>query len=65
MGDPLHDDGKMVLEALKQKAYANASFYEERNLHCNVWGPYDASAPQEYWKIWSEAIFGDGKSDSK
>jgi acetyl esterase/lipase len=65
MGDPLHDDGKMVLEALKQKAGGNASFYEEMNLHCDVMGPYDARAPQEYWKVWSEAIFGNDKSDSK
>jgi acetyl esterase/lipase len=65
MGDPLHDDGKMVTEALKQKAHANASFYEEMNLHCDIMGPYDASAPQDYWKIWSKAIFGEDKSDSK
>lgn len=64
IGDPLYDDGKVVLEALKQKAGGNGSFFEKDGLHCDVAAPYDASAPQEYWKIWSEAIFGVGdKSD--
>lgn len=59
IGDPLHDDGKAVVEALKDKAGGNATFYEERGLHCNTAGSYNENAPQEYWKVWSEAVFGD------
>merc|ERR1712008_537214 len=59
IGDPLHDDGKIVVEALKEKAGGNATFYEERGLHCSILGSYDENAPQEYWKVWSEAVFGD------
>merc|ERR1712071_167181 len=65
IGDPLHDDAKIVVEALKPKTGGNASFYEEMHLHCNIAGPYDASAPQEYWKVWSEAVFGNDCNDSK
>jgi acetyl esterase/lipase len=59
IGDPLHDDGKVIAGALKEKAGGNATFYEERGLHCNTAGSYDENAPQEYWKVWSEAVFGD------
>ena len=65
IGDPLYDDGKVVFEALKQKTGGNGSFYEENGLHCDMEQSYDASAPQEYWKIWSEAVFGGDNSDPK
>mmetsp|Transcript_12658 Transcript_12658/g.26688 ORF Transcript_12658/g.26688 Transcript_12658/m.26688 type:complete len:234 (-) Transcript_12658:202-903(-) len=57
-GDPLYDDGKSVERALRQKTGSNATFYEESGLHCAVFGPYNPDAPQEYWKVWSDAIFG-------
>jgi len=58
LGDPLYDDGKATDVALRQKAGSNATCYEEPGLHCGVSSPYDPDAPQEYWKVWSDAIFG-------
>jgi len=55
MGDPLMDDGKDIVDALKT-ANANASYFKEMGLHCKQ--AYNADAPNENWKIWSEAVFG-------
>jgi len=56
-GDPLHDDGKMVREALEAKTGDNARFAEEDHIHCDLLG-YCASTPLDYWKVWSGAVFG-------
>ena len=55
--DPLCDDAKVIIEALKRKTGKNAFFFEENGIHCSVMGPYDPNNPQEYWKIWADAIF--------
>eukprot|EP00536_Pseudo-nitzschia_multiseries_P002639 jgi/Psemu1/322644/estExt_fgenesh1_pg.C_350034 len=60
LGDPLYDDGRAAELALRQKAGSNATYYEESGLHCAISRLYDPDAPPEYWKVWSDAIFGVG-----
>ena len=62
--DPLHSDGEMVVEALKPNTGGNASFFECNGLHCDITTPYDPSAPQDYYKVWAEALFDNGSSEN-
>ena len=69
IGDPLQDDGEDIVNALKHKKAANASYFKQTGLHCHIGTIYNADALNEFWKIWSEAIFGvvggDGDGASK
>jgi len=56
-GDPLHNDGEMVVQAL---AGTTAKFYEEDGMHVNVFRPTMGKYPQPYWKVWGEMVFGNG-----
>jgi acetyl esterase/lipase len=59
-GDPLHDDGKYCEDALRAKAGTNAKIFVQSGLHCDVVGPYDVKDPHEFWKVWSDTVFGGG-----
>mmetsp|Transcript_12047 Transcript_12047/g.30530 ORF Transcript_12047/g.30530 Transcript_12047/m.30530 type:complete len:424 (+) Transcript_12047:381-1652(+) len=55
LGDPLHSDGNMVAQALQN--YKKSHSFESLGLHCDAMGPYDPKDPQDYWKVWSKALF--------
>jgi len=59
-GDPLHDDGKEIADALKE-AKADITFFQDIGLHVDPPGPPLAPRGEEskkIFKIWSDTIFG-------
>jgi len=55
-GDPLMDDGQEIADALNTANANTARYFKETGLHCDQ--TYNANAPSENWKVWSEAVFG-------
>ena len=58
-GDPLHDDGKEIADALKE-AKADITCFEDIGLHVDLRSPYAARGEEskKILKIWSDTIFG-------
>jgi acetyl esterase/lipase len=56
-GDPLHDEGKELVDLLEKKN-ANVTFFSDSGLHCNIGGVHDADGHKQLMMTWSNIVFG-------